>query len=145
MVDNKTVLDWINSVCREAIKQAHDNDHALMNRLGSNPATKLYFDNVHGLHSVQESQFPAYYSGQWKEITRLYEEYMREQAVTESVDKVDKLEARFSRLESMITEFLEGQTAPESPKPPKQGKKPTNTQKEEPEATPSEDEPTEEA
>ena len=126
MVDNKTVLEWINGVCETAVKEAHNGDRSLMNRIGSNPATKLYFDNVHGLHSVQEGQFPTYYSGQWKEITRLYEEYIHVEAVTEAVDKVDELASRFDKLESMITAFIESQKQPVAEaieKPAKKGKK----------------------
>lgn len=123
MTDNKVVLEWMNGICEKAIEGKNNGDKSLMNRIASNAATRLYFDNVHGLHSVQENQFPAYYASQWKEITRLYEEYVRDETVSETVDKVAGLEARFDKLESMLTAFIESQQTPADEKPAKGKKK----------------------
>ena len=119
MADVKEVLDWANSVCAQALTEARAGDVSLANRVGSNSAMKLFFDNVHGTGNVQANQFPAYYAPQWKEITRLYEHYIRDEQVNEAADKVSILEARFDKLEGMITQLLENaaQPAVETPAP----------------------------
>lgn len=115
MADNKAVLAWANEVCTQALTEARNGDASLVNRVGANSAMKLFFDNVHGLKSVIAEAFPAYYSVQWKEITRLYEEYIRDEQTHEVVDKVSALEAKFDSLQAMVTEFIESQKQPIAP------------------------------
>lgn len=111
MADNKTILEWANSVCQTALTEARGGDTGLVNRIGANSAMQTFFNNVHGLKSVQDTSFPAYYPVQWKEITRLYEEYVRDEQVAESVSKIDALEAGFAELKAMVQQLVEAQTA----------------------------------
>ena len=62
MADVKEVLEWAESLCNLAMTEARSGDSALINRVGSNSALKLFMDNVIGLKSVSAANFPAYYS-----------------------------------------------------------------------------------
>lgn len=141
MTDVKDVLDWANSVCEQALTEAKTGNTALVNRIGANSAMKLFFDNVHGLKTVQATQFAAYYAPQFKEITRLYEEYILDEEVHQTVDKVAVLESKLDKLTELVMRFVENQQeqpaadAPtkdeqdETPEP-KKGKKPAKDEAE---------------
>jgi hypothetical protein len=141
MTDVKDVLDWANSVCEQALTEAKTGNTALANRIGANSAMKLFFDNVHGLKTVQANQFAAYYAPQFKEITRLYEEYILDEEVHQTVDKVAVLESKLDKLTELVMRFVENQQeqpaadAPtkdeqdETPEP-KKGKKPAKDEAE---------------
>lgn len=112
MVDNKAVMDWANSLCTQAITEARNGSAALANRLGANSSLGKFFNMVHGQGTVKAHDFPAYYMGDWKEITRLYEAYLADEEKAETLNKVSTLEARFDKLESMLTAFIESQQKP---------------------------------
>lgn len=112
MADIKTVLAWADELCTQALTEARGGDTSLVNRLGANSAFKLYFDNVHGLKTVAGSNFPAYYAPQFKEITRLYEEYTRDEKVAETVDKVATIESKLDNLAAMVQQLVESQQKP---------------------------------
>ena len=95
--------------------EARSGDSALINRVGSNSALKLFMDNVIGLKSVSAANFPAYYSVQWKEITRLYEQYQKDEAVNEVVDKMTALEGKLDGLATAVQALVEAQTAAKKP------------------------------
>lgn len=134
------VLAWANEVCTQALTESRNGDTSLSNRLGANSAMQLFYNNAHLLKSVPATSFPAYYAPQWKEITRLYEEYMRDEQINQSVDKVSALEdkvsgldARFDKFEAMLTAFIESQK-PADEKPAKKTGKQTKAKVEEAEA-----------
>jgi hypothetical protein len=141
MTDVKDVLDWANSVCEQALTEAKTGNTALVNRIGANSAMKLFFDNVHGLKTVQATQFAAYYAPQFKEITRLYEEYILDEEVHQTVDKVAVLESKLDKLTELVMRFVENQQEQpaadastkdeqdETPEP-KKGKKPAKDEAE---------------
>lgn len=125
MADIKTILAWADDVCATALTEARSGDTALVNRIGANSALKLYFDNVHGLKSVKADAFAAYYPGQFKEITRLYEDYQREQAAAAATDKVSALEESLAELKKLVTAQAEALKAlAEAKAPPASKKKP---------------------
>lgn len=109
MVDNKEVMDWANSLCTQALAEARDGNAALANRVGANVSLGKFFNMVHGQGAVKAHDFPAYYIADWKEITRLYEAYLADEEKAETLNKVSTLEARFDKLESMLTAFIESQ------------------------------------
>lgn len=115
MADNKAVLAWANELCQLALTEARGGDTTLANRLGSNGGMKLFFDNVHGTRQVSDTSFAAFYPNQWKEITRLYEEYLRDEAQNETVDKVSAIEGKLNSLEALVREFIESQQLVEKP------------------------------
>ncbi len=102
MADIKAIQAWADEVCSTALTEARSGDTSLVNRIGANSAMKLYFDNVHGIKAVKPDAFPAYYPAQWKEITRLYEEYQREQATDAAADKVSALEESLAELRKLV-------------------------------------------
>lgn len=123
MTDKKEVMAWADELAQQAFTEARGGDLSLLNRLGTNSAMKLYIDNVHGTKTVPAHSFPSYYAPQFKEITRLYEEYKRDEEVHEAVDKVAALEARFDKFEAMLTQLMEAQKpVTEEAKPAKKGK-----------------------
>ncbi len=111
MTDVKLVLEWLDSLCGVALAEARGGNTALVNQLGNNSAVRYYFNNVYTTKTVSREQFAAYYPSQWKEAERLYEEYMRDEQINQSVDRVDALEARFDKLEGMIAQLLENKPA----------------------------------
>lgn len=127
MTDNKEVMAWADELAKQAFTEARGGNTNLLNRLAANTAMKLYVDNVHGTKTVPANQFPAYYAPQWKEITHLYEEYKREETVTEAVDKVAALESKFDTFAAQITAqlaaLLEAQKPVVEAVEPKKGKK----------------------
>lgn len=128
MADVKEVLEWAESLCNLAMTEARGGDASLANRVGSNSALKLFMDNVIGLKSVSAANFPAYYSVQWKEITRLYEQYLRDEEAAQTVDKVAALESKFDTLTEMVQKLLDAQQAPVAEAvEPKKGKKTAET------------------
>lgn len=133
--DVKTVLDWANSLCAQAFTEARGGDRNLLNRIGSNAAMKLFLDNVHGLKSVQDTQFAAYYPAQWKEITRLHEAYLRDEQLSDAAGRLSAVEAGLDELRSMIGQLLESNQSNQSngskqPKPaPKAAKKSASSSK----------------
>lgn len=149
MADVKEVLAWAKGVGEQALTEARAGDPTLANKLGGNSAMKLFFDNVVATKNVQENQFPAYYPIQWKEIKHLYEAYIRDEEVSQTVGKVSVLEGKIDKLEAMITKLLENAEQPAvtpapvadptvEPEPeeedlPKAGKKPAAKK---PDATP---------
>ncbi len=112
MVDNKEVMDWANSLCTQALTEARDGSTALANRIGANASLGKFFTLVHGQGSVKAHDFPAFYIADWKEIKRLYEAYLADEEKAETLNKVSTLEARFDKLESMLTAFIESQQKP---------------------------------
>jgi hypothetical protein len=133
MADNKVIMEWALELGNQAFTEARGGDVSLLNRLGRNPGLKLFLDNVVGTKNVKTDQFMAYYPREWKEISRLYEEYAQAEQVTEAVDKVATLETKFDTLLEMVqalsakmdaqqpaavVESVEEKTAP------KKGKKP---------------------
>lgn len=124
MTDQKEVMAWVLELGQQAFNEARSGDAGLLNRLGANPAMQLFVNNVIGTKTVPAHQFPSYYAPQFKEITRLYEEYKREETVTEAVDKVSALEAKFDALSAQLTAFMEAQAKPVvEAVEPKKGKK----------------------
>lgn len=113
MADVKEVLNWANEVCTQALTEARGGNPTLANRIGANSSLKLFFDNVHGIRNVVDSSFPAFYPAQWGEITRLYEGYLQDQEIVQTVDKVAALESKFdagfNELKAMIAELTEAQ------------------------------------
>lgn len=124
MANVTKVLAWADELCVQALTEARGGNASMLNRLGTNSAMKLYFDNVHGLHSVARDAFPHYYAPQFKEITRLFEQYQHDEQQQESIAKIDTLEAKIGKLEEMLTAFIESQQAPapEAEKPAKSAK-----------------------
>lgn len=142
MADVKVVLEWANSVCEQALTEAKTGNTALVNRVGSNSAMKMFMDNVHGLKSIPANNFPAYYAMQWKEIERLYEAYVRDEQVSETVDKVAVLEGKMDTLTELVKQLVENQqvqteTAPAEDPAPK-GKKQAKKDADDSEDTPAE-------
>ncbi len=109
MADNKEVMDWVKELGKQAFAEARSGNLSMLNRLGANSSLKLFLDNVVGTGNVVAESFPAFYPSQWKEITRLHEEYQQQIKVTEAVDKMASLEARFEKLESTLIAFIESQ------------------------------------
>lgn len=124
--DVKTVLAWANELCAQALTEARAGDPSLANRLGANSSLKLFFDNVHGLKSVKADQFPAYYTGHFKEIARLHEDYLRDEQQAAAAQRVESLEAQMVELKALvIAQAAELATLTESRKPDvKPAKKP---------------------
>lgn len=119
MESNQVIQDWALNICEAAYEAKNAGDTTLMTKIGSNAALRLFFDNVYGTHSIQASRFPVQFPSQWKEISDMRESYIRENKVTESIDKVDELGKKFEKLETMLTTFIESQkTAPKKPKKP---------------------------
>lgn len=134
MTEIKDVREWADSVCNQAITEGRAGNPILANKIATNAALKFYFDNVHGLHSMSADSFPYYKQAEWAEITRLYEAYIQDQRIAESVDKVDALETKvdagFAKLEQMIAQFVESQKPAEEVKPAKPAKKGKKAEKE---------------
>jgi hypothetical protein len=134
MADIKEVLDWADSLCKHALTEARNGDTSVVNRLASNTAMKIYFDNVYGLGVVKAHDFPFQYASRFKEINGLYEDYQRELATEEAVGKVSTLEAKLDNLAALVQQLVEAQQKPAEPvvteevKPAKNGKKPAKTE-----------------
>lgn len=134
MVDNKEVMDWASSLCKQALTESRGGNPSLANKIGANASLGKFFNMVHGQGAVKAHDFPAYYMGDWKEITRLYEAYLADEEKAETLNKVSTLEARFDKLESMLTTFIESQKPAEVvteetvPTKSKGGKKPAKTE-----------------
>jgi hypothetical protein len=137
MADIKEVLDWADSLCKHALTEARNGNTAVVNRLGSNTAMKIYFDNVHGTGVIKSHDFPFQYASRFKEISGLYEDYQRELATVEAVDKVATLESKLDNLAAMVQQLVEAQQKPaevvapavtEEVEAPKKGKKPAKTE-----------------
>lgn len=138
MVDNKEVMDWASSLCTQALTEARDGNAGLANRVGANASLGKFFTLVHGTGAVKAHDFPAYYIADWKEIKRLYEAYLADEEKTETLNKVNTLESRFDKLESMLTAFIESQQKPaDEPAAPakKTSKKPAKVETVEAEET----------
>lgn len=131
MADNKEIMAWVTELGQQAFTEARQGDAAMLNRLGTNPALKLFIDNVLGTKATPAHQFPSYYASQWREIARVYEEYKRDEQVTEAVDKVSVLEAKFDALSALLTTFMESQVKPvvEAVEPVKKGKNAAKAEK----------------
>ena len=112
MEPNMTILEWAESVCETADKAHLDGDNSLQAQIGRNPAFKVFFENVHKLHNIQIAQFPQYFPNQFKELTRLREDYLKDVRISESVARTDTLEARFEKLETALMSFIESQKQP---------------------------------
>lgn len=128
MTEIKDVMAWADAVCEQAITEGRAGNPTLANKIATNAALRFYFDNTeHGLNSVEKNKFPYYRPVEWAEIVRLYEAYIQDQKIAESVDKVDALEnkvdAGFAKLEQMIAQFVESQKPVEVEKPTKPAKK----------------------
>jgi hypothetical protein len=137
MADIKEVLDWADSLCKHALTEARNGNTAVVNRLGANTAMKIYFDNVHGTGVIKSHDFPFQYASRFKEISGLYEDYQRELATVEAVDKVATLESKLDNLAAMVQQLVEAQQKPaevvepvvtEEVEAPKKGKKPAKTE-----------------
>jgi hypothetical protein len=133
MADIKEVLDWADSLCKHALTEARGGNTSVVNRLGANTAMKIYFDNVHGTGVIKSHDFPFQYASRFKEISGLYEDYQRELATVEAVDKVATLESKLDNLAAMVQQLVEAQQKPaevvepvvsEEVEAPKKGKKP---------------------
>lgn len=127
MTDNKVVMQWAQELGKQAFTEARTGNLNTLNRLSSNPALKLFLDNVVGTGNVKAEQFAAYYPNQWSEIVRVYEEVQKAENVSAAVDKVATLETKIDKLESMLSAFIESQKpaaveSTEEPKPAKRGK-----------------------
>jgi hypothetical protein len=112
MADIKEVLDWADSLCKHALTEARNGNTAVVNRLGANTAMKIYFDNVHGTGVIKSHDFPFQYASRFKEISGLYEDYQRELATVEAVDKVATLESKLDNLAAMVQQLVEAQQKP---------------------------------
>jgi hypothetical protein len=137
MADIKEVLDWADSLCKHALTEARGGNTSVVNRLGANTAMKIYFDNVHGTGVIKSHDFPFQYASRFKEISGLYEDYQRELATVEAVDKVATLESKLDNLAAMVQQLVEAQQKPaevvepvvsEEVEAPKKGKKPAKTE-----------------
>lgn len=124
MADNREVLAWVKELGQQAFAEARTGNAVMLNRLGVNSSLKLFLDNVIGTGNVVAESFPAFYPAQWQEITRLYEEYKRDEKVAESVDKVAAIEVKLDTLAEQFKQFLESQKQPAEPakKPAKKAK-----------------------
>lgn len=123
MAEVKEVLEWVESLCTLAMTEARGGDTALINRVGSNSALQTFMNNVIGTKSVTAANFPKYYMAQWAEITRLYEQYQKDEAVNDVVDKVTAIEGKLDSLATAVQALVEAQTAAK-----KQPKKPATVE-----------------
>jgi len=120
MANTKDVVAWADEVCVQAITEARAGDTGLVNRIAANSSLKLYFDNVHGTKAVPSTSFPAYYAGHFKEITRLYEEYQREEAATATLGEVNTLKESLDALKILVDAQAQMLAVLQAEKKPKQ-------------------------
>lgn len=118
MLDNKTVLEWVQELGTQALTEAKEGDRALLNRITANASIKLFVDNVIGLKSVAAHAFPAYYAGAWKEITAVCEAYQQQEKVNATVDKVATLEAKLDAMAAQLATLIEASKPVETTKKP---------------------------
>lgn len=123
MAEIKDVMAWADAICSQALVESRNGNTNLANKIGSNSAFQMYFNNVHGLRNVVNTSFPKFYPNQWQEIEQLYLNYQQQQQTVEAVNKIDTLDARFDKLEKMVEQLIEAQNPAASVKPPKKGKK----------------------
>lgn len=112
MADIKEVLDWADSLCKHALTEARNGDTSVVNRICSNTAMKVYFDNVHGIGAVKSHDFPFHFASRFKEINGLYEDYQGELAKEEAIGKVATLESKLDNLAAMVQQLVEAQQKP---------------------------------
>lgn len=127
MTTNEVVLGWVVALCEQAEKERAEGNVALTNKIGGNGGLNTFYANAFKIHSVQYSYFPTQFPAQWKEITGLYEAYQQEQlAEAAQTSKVDGIEERLGKLETLLTAFIESQkpapAADEKPASKKAGK-----------------------
>lgn len=109
-MDNKTALERTIALCEQAVNEKNAGNPALLKRIGSNSGLQTFFANAFSIHSVQYSQFDRQFPTQWKEIVGFWEAVdIEESAAQAAAEKVDSIEARLGKLETLLTSFIESQ------------------------------------
>jgi len=109
-MDTNSALQRTIALCEQAVNEKNAGNPALLKRIGSNSGLQVFFSNAFSTHSVQYSQFNKQFPSYWAEIVGFWEAYDREQEVAEAaVEKVDSIEARLGKLETLLTDFIESQ------------------------------------
>lgn len=122
-MDNKTILEWVNGVCAQAVREAEEHGNpAFLNRMAkSGGAFPYYFTNVFTLKSISPEQFAGQFSAQMKELATIKEEYDARETVVSSNARIETLESKFDKLAAQLEAFIESQKPVEAVK--KSGKK----------------------
>lgn len=100
-MEQQKTMDWLKKASTEATEAARRGDTTLSHRLGSNPATSYYYNNVHLLQSLSPEQWAEERPGEVEGATRLRLQY-------EALDNAGENEGRLTAVEGELT-ALRGQ------------------------------------
>ena len=109
-MDTNSALQRTIALCEQAVNEKNAGNPSLLKRIGSNSGLQVFFSNAFSTHSVQYSQFNKQFPTYWAEIVGFWEAYDREQEIAEAAaEKVDSIESRLEKLETLLTSFIESQ------------------------------------
>lgn len=95
-VDVKKTLEWLRALSEQALTEARAGDTMLANRLGTNPALKHYFDNIHTRHAEGPEAWAQHYPNYLREADRLRQE----------VEEAEAQDARMTKVEEGLDKIL---------------------------------------
>lgn len=109
-MDNKTALERTIALCEQATNEKNAGNPSLLKRIGGNGGLQTFYANAFSIHSVQYSQFSKQFPSQWAEIVGFWEAVDKEEEIAEAAAaKVDSIESRLEKLETLLTSFIESQ------------------------------------
>lgn len=126
------VLNWMDEVCGQALKEARENRSlALLEHLSKHAALAYYIQNVATRGVMTREQFAQQYPSYMKEAELVYDEYQTSIEAKENTAKISTLEASLEELKGIVEAQAETiaklEASPKSAEPKKKASKKDET------------------